>query len=263
MTTGMDEQQRYRRSFRIPAALQRDIRAVLYLLRRRGDMQRPRDLLHRALEELLEEERRLARKALSHGFKRTATVRRELQKIADVSAREREMLDHRAAQAVDGLMEGYLAEKRWRRTMRDLRAEDERADRKRRGSTGGKASRSVVSQVFYIDEARWKAFRSEVEQLRRQSGRWWPGLYQKGVPDGFWIYTALTRLVERVKREAGGTLPDIPEGPLPWGGGTGAAAPAAQAVSNSASVDSSPLANQRSGTEPEMETRAPRLPAGR
>jgi hypothetical protein len=217
-----------RRSFRLPATLQRDMRSALYILQARGDIGRPRDLLDRALEELLEEERRLAKKALREGLRQTAAVRKELQKIDDPWERERRMLDHHAARLSDGLLEGFQAERQWRKKMRLLQSQDERARRK--GGEVRIACKSVVSQVFYVNEARWKEFRSEVEQLRRKSGRWWPGLYQKGVPDGFWIYTAVTRLVERIKREAGGTLPDVPEGPLPWGGGTVAAEPASRAV---------------------------------
>jgi hypothetical protein len=43
----------------------------------------------------------------------------------------------------------------------------------------------VVTQVFYVDRTLLKQVTDEIERLRRGSGRWWPGLYVGGLPDGF------------------------------------------------------------------------------
>jgi hypothetical protein len=171
-------------------------------------------LLDEALLALLERERKDATESADHARRKRDKLRKALRSVEDGWEREQRLLGYHCDQAVEGLMAGYSAERRWRRAV-GMQRPDERCivPKKKRSDERNRAQAEwktrVVTQVFYIDQVLWDEVMREIESLRMESNRRWPGLYLRGLPDGYWIWTALNGLVELARKEAKGTVPKV------------------------------------------------------
>jgi hypothetical protein len=183
-----------RRSFRIPTDLRRELLNALYTLENSGDRLRPSEFFERGMATFLEAENVLTVKAQENAreeFARFLSKRKVLE--MEAADRNYRILDHHMTRVATGLTHGYSEERKWRREMRCL----ERAG-------------ELIDQIFYV--AGFEDWLERIEDLRRRSDRWWPGLTARGVSHSFWVQLALQAEVTRVREQNGGILDVAPTG---------------------------------------------------